>query len=107
MSVPLLRGNVYWCDLGFGEKPWLVVSNNGRNQALRSALVARMTTTPKQPLASIVALDQVDEPLVGSVLCDDIETIYESDDVFRHAGALAPATMLKVAESLKVAFGLR
>jgi mRNA-degrading endonuclease toxin of MazEF toxin-antitoxin module len=33
MSAPL-RGQVYWADLGFGAKPWLVVSNNDRNRAL-------------------------------------------------------------------------
>lgn len=106
MTVPLVRGVVYWCDLGHGEKPWLVVSNNARNKALDSALVARITTTQKPPLDSIVVLNQADLPVVGSVLCDDIETLYD-DDNLRHAGALPPKTMLRVDQSLKVAFALR
>lgn len=106
MSGPLLRGNVYFFDLGHGSKPWLVVSNNARNRALKSALVARMTTTQKPPLESIVVLDHTDSPLVGSVLCDDIETLYNDDD-FRHSGALTLNTMLKVDRALKVVFAVR
>ena len=26
------RGQVYRCDVGFGLKPWLIVSNNARNR---------------------------------------------------------------------------
>lgn len=99
------RGQIYMLDIGYGEKPWVVVSNNGRNRALGSALVARITTTPKPPLRSIVEFDSTDAPLAGSVICDDIETIY-NDDESRCVGALHPATMRKVDNALKVAFGL-
>jgi len=103
--MAFVRGNVYFADLtGAGEKPWLVVSNNGRNDALGSALVVRVTTTVKPPLASIVELQPAD-PLVGRVLCDDITTIYD-DDHFRHAGALTLATMTKVGAALRVALAL-
>lgn len=101
-----IRGNVYWADIGQGEKPWVVVSNNARNNALGSALVARMTTTKKPPLDSIVVLDHADVPFVGSVLCDDIETLY-SDDPVRHGGALRPATIMRIDKALRVAFALR
>lgn len=101
-----VRGNVYWADIGHGEKPWLVVSHNARNNALGSALVARMTTTPKPPLDSIVVLDQADKPFAGSVLCDDIETLY-GDDQVRHGGALLPATIMRIDKALRVAFALR
>lgn len=99
-----LRGNVYFADLGAGEKPWLVVSNNGRNNALGSALVVRITTTVKPALASIVELDTHDR-LVGRVLCDDITVLYD-DDRSRHAGALTGSTMTKVAAALRVALAL-
>lgn len=99
-----LRGNVYFADLGAGEKPWLVVSNNGRNNALGSALVVRITTTVKPPLASIVELSPHDR-LVGRVLCDDITVLYD-DDPARHACALTLATMSKVAGALRVALAL-
>jgi mRNA interferase MazF len=42
MSAPL-RGQVYRADLGFGAKPWLVVSNNDRNRALSDLLAVRIT----------------------------------------------------------------
>lgn len=101
----LVRGNVYWADLGHGEKPWLVVSNNARNQALRSALAARITTTTKPELDSVVQLEH-DDPLVGRVLCDDLETLYV-DEVARHAGALSMATMMRVDTGLRAALALR
>jgi mRNA interferase MazF len=102
--VAYIRGNVYFADLGAGEKPWLVVSNNGRNSALGSALVVRITTTVKPSLASIVELEH-GEPVVGRVLCDDITVIYD-DDQARHAGGLSLAAMTKVAVALKVALAL-
>ncbi|WP_087117950.1 type II toxin-antitoxin system PemK/MazF family toxin [Corynebacterium urinipleomorphum] len=99
-----LRGQIYWLDLGYGEKPWLVVSNNSRNRALGSALVARVTTTPKPPLPSIVELEAGD-PLVGSVICDDLETIYLDDDP-RFGGAVTLPTLRKINAALLVALGL-
>lgn len=101
-----VRGNVYWADIGQGEKPRVVVSNNARNNALGSALVARMTTTVKPPLDSIVVLDPAETPFAGRVLCDDIETLYAEDPV-RHGGALPPATIKRIDRALRVAFALR
>lgn len=104
--MPLLRGNVYWATFNdkVGEKPWLVVSNNQRNARLHSALVARITTSRKPPLDTVVELTHAD-PLVGRVLCDDIDVLYE-DEPHRPAGALSPATMRSVNEALRIALGL-
>lgn len=101
-----VRGNVYWADIGHGEKPWVVVSNNARNNALGSAFVARITTTVKPTLDSIVVLDHADAPFTGRVLCDDIETLYRDDPV-RHGGALPPGTIMRIDQALRVAFALR
>ena len=98
------RGNVYFVKIGADEKPYLVVSNNRRNLLLGSALGVRITTTRKPVMASVIALPP-DETVVGSVLCDDIETLYDSDPS-RHAGALTPATMRAVGEGLKAALSL-
>ena len=38
---------VYRADIGFGAKPWLVVSNNHRNRALSDLLAVRITTTDR------------------------------------------------------------
>ncbi|MCL1800420.1 MAG: type II toxin-antitoxin system PemK/MazF family toxin [Promicromonosporaceae bacterium] len=103
--MAFVRGNVYFIDLGYGEKPFLVVSNNQRNLALGSALAVRITTTPKPSMASIVELGPT-ESITGKVLCDDIETIYD-DEPHRHAGALSPAALAGVDQSLKVALALR
>jgi mRNA interferase MazF len=104
-DVRLIRGNVYWADAGFGRKPYLVVSNSRRNTHLRSALVVRLTTTPKPPLDTIVELTSADVPLVGRVMCDDFETL-EAEENVEHAGALSPRTMLRVDDALRVALAL-
>lgn len=101
----LVRGRVYYADLGFGEKPWLIVSNNGRNQRLKSALAVRVTTSAKPELPSIVELGPDDRPLVGRVLCDDINYL-EPDEVTGDGGAVSPKTMMRVADGLRAALAL-
>ena len=100
----LTRGRVYYADLGRGDKPYLVVSNNGRNARLKSALVIRITTSAKTQLDSIVDLAPQD-PLVGRVLCDNINVMY-ADEVKRDGGALTPGTMMRVAAGLRAALAL-
>jgi mRNA interferase MazF len=91
-------------DLGHGDKPWLVVSNNHRNRALDNCLALRITTTPKSPMLTIIELAPAD-PLVGRVLCDDVTQLWR-DEIARDVGALSPQTMLKVAAGLRAAFAL-
>jgi mRNA interferase MazF len=102
----VIRGHVYTVALGELRKPYLVVSNNARNYALGSFLGVRLTTTAKPDLASIIKLSQADHPLVGSVLCDDIDTVYE-EEIVQHLGALAPETMMRVDAGLRTALALR
>ena len=45
MSITPQRGQVYRCDLGYGLKPWLVVSNNSRNRLLDDVIAIRLTIT--------------------------------------------------------------
>lgn len=100
-----LRGQVFSCDLGYGLKPWLVVSNNQRNRNLESVLAARITTTDKNAhIATVVGLNQ-DDPLVGYVLCDDLVQLY-GDELTRSLGALSVGTMRLVGVGLKVALAL-
>ena len=74
------RGQVYWAtfDASIGRKPWLVVSNNARNRRLGDVLVARITSSPKPRISSIVELPH-GECIAGSVLCDDIVAMYEDE----------------------------
>lgn len=98
------RGRVYRADLGYGPKPFLIVSNNRRNNALDSALAVRLTTSQKPELSSIVPLGSAD-PLVGRVLCDDIVPIYR-EELREDLGALSRESMAAVAAGLSSALGL-
>lgn len=102
MTEPI-RGVVYRADLGPGAKPWVVVSNNSRNRALDTVIVARITTT-RRPLPTRIDLDRAD-PLVGQVLCDDLEQVY-ADELGDRLGALSPGTMQRVAAGLRLALAL-
>jgi mRNA interferase MazF len=94
------RGRVYMADLGegYGDKPFLVVSNNARNSKLPDCLAARITTSVKPEIPSIVDLSQND-PLVGRVLCDDLVKLYR-DELKRDVGALSAQTMARVRAGL-------
>lgn len=98
-EVPV-RGVVYWMDLGFGAKPWLVVSNNPRNRALDTVLAARITATMKtMPTRADLSTD---DGLAGQVLCDDLEQVF-SDRLGERVTALTPATMARVGIGLRYA----
>ena len=101
------RGRVYVAPLGAaGEKLWLCVSNNARNTRLDEFLAVRLTTSAKPTMPSVVPLTAADQPLVGSVVCDDLGPIY-LDEVIREGGAVSPATMRRVDEGLKYVLSLR
>jgi mRNA interferase MazF len=94
---------VYRCDLGYGAKPWLVVSNNARNRLLSDVIAIRLTTTVRQ-LPTWVKLSSAD-PLTGYANADCIEQLgkHELSD---YLGALTPATMRNVNQALAVALAL-
>jgi mRNA interferase MazF len=106
VTANFLRGQIYAATLPgmTEEKYYVVVSNNGRNRSLGTALVARITTSDKPELESIVGVP-FGEPVSGRVLCDDIEDMWE-DDVRSLLGALSPATMRLINEGLAAALGL-
>lgn len=105
MTAHPVRGQVYRADIGFGLKPWLVVSNNQRNRALSSVLAVRLTTTTKRiDLPTWVPLSSAD-PLVGFVNVDDLQQL-ERDELAELVGALAPATILAVNNALRLALAL-
>jgi mRNA interferase MazF len=102
-----VRGQVFYADLGQGDKPFLVVSNNRRNQVFDDFLAVRITTTAEDKIpevASVIALSPAD-PLVGRVRCDDIVLMYR-DEIKREAGALTRPTMIKVETGLKHALAI-
>lgn len=88
-----------------GEKPYVVVSNNGRNEKLDSFLAVRITTSPPiLGLATHVVLDS-SSPVVGHARCDDITIIYD-DEVKRNFGFISLPDMQKIGAGLKSALAL-
>lgn len=105
MNIVPLRGQVYRVDIGYGPKPWLVVSNNQRNRNLSSLLAIRITTTDKHAaLPTVVPLGQ-DDPLVGYVNTDDLQQ-FGRDELGQHLGSVAPGTLMQVNEALRIALAL-
>jgi mRNA interferase MazF len=97
------RGQVYRCDVGYGAKPWLIVSNNARNRHTADVLAIRLTTTLRR-LPTWVALSSAD-PLTGFAVADNIETLGK-DELGKRLGALSPQTMARINQALAVALAL-
>lgn len=98
-----VRGQIYRADLGYGAKPWLIVSNNARNRVTADVLAVRLTTTERE-LPTWVPLGPSD-PLGGYVNTDNIETLGKNE-LGDYLGTLAPASILAVNRALAVALGL-
>ncbi|MBK5217405.1 MAG: type II toxin-antitoxin system PemK/MazF family toxin [Propionibacteriales bacterium] len=103
----IVRGRIVWAiiDEVIGRKPYLVVSNNPRNQAMQSFLAIRITTSRKPTIPTVVELPP-GEPVDGYVLCDELMMLWQ-DEVSGDVGALSPATMSRVDQGLKHALALR
>jgi mRNA interferase MazF len=94
------RGQIYRCDVGFGPKPWLVVSNNARNRHTADVLAIRLTTTDRR-LPTWVPLS-LQDPLTGNANADNIETLGK-DELGEYLGAVSVATMARVDTALALA----
>ena len=103
MSATPQRGQVFRCDLGYGLKPWLVVSNNARNRLLSDVIAVRLTTTTRD-LPTWVELAPAD-PLAGYANCDCIEQLAK-DELGEYLGALSPESMRSVNHALAIALAL-
>lgn len=105
MNRPLTRGQVVLAEIGLSEaKRLVVVSNNRRNRALQSVLAARLTTSQKPAIPSVVPLTHADQ-MTGVVCCDDIIEVF-NDEVIEVVGALSPNTMTRVSSGLAAALDL-
>ncbi|MAS07786.1 MAG: type II toxin-antitoxin system PemK/MazF family toxin [Actinomycetota bacterium] len=97
-----LRSQAYRVDLGYGSKPWVILSNNSRNRNLDTVLAARITTTSKHAhVPTVVALTAAD-PLLGYVLVDDIVQLYH-DELTEALGTLSVPTMAEISKALRIA----
>lgn len=107
VDVPVLRGQVWWADLGLSErKRFLVVSNNIRNRKLRDVLGVRITTREKPNIPSIVEFGpgEIDTPRCY-VVADDILPI-QKDRLVQRVGALTPRQVTVVEDALRAALDL-
>lgn len=102
MSNPV-RGQVYRVDLGYGAKPWVIVSNNARNRVTADVLAVRVTTT-RRDLPTWVPLTS-DDHLAGLVNTDNIETLGKGE-LGDQLCTLSPATVLAVNRALAIALGI-
>jgi mRNA interferase MazF len=84
---------------------FVVVSNNSRNRNLPSVLGARLTTSVKPSLPSIVELPAHEVVTGQVVVCDDIVELWE-DEVIATLGALSVRTMDGVDRGLAAALAL-
>jgi mRNA interferase MazF len=97
------RGEVWWVETDYGDKPYLVVSNMHRNRNLGTVLAARVTTSPSPPdIDSIVPIEH-QGTIVGRVLCDEIVLVSKSDLKSRASNAFTRQQMQKVCEGLNAA----
>jgi len=97
------RGQVYRCDLGYGLKPWLVVSNNARNRMLSDIVAIRLTTTARD-LPTWVKLSAAD-PLAGYANADCIGQLAK-EELGEYVGALSPPSRRAVNQALAIALAL-
>jgi mRNA-degrading endonuclease toxin of MazEF toxin-antitoxin module len=107
--VSFTRGAVWFVELpDVGDKPALIVSWQPIQQALRSAIVARIASVEKRrALPTAVPLEPGEAGLerAGYVLCHDLFTL--DLDVFRrYVGRLSPARFLQVEDGLRQALDL-
>jgi mRNA interferase MazF len=105
MTVVPVRGQIYRVDIGYGAKPWLLVSNNRRNRILSDVLAVRITTTNKHAdLPTWVRLNP-DDPLAGYVNTDDLQQLGR-DELGELLGVLSPRTLMRVNEALRLVLAL-
>jgi mRNA-degrading endonuclease toxin of MazEF toxin-antitoxin module len=107
--VSFARGAVWFVEIpGVGDKPALIVSWQPIQQALDSAIVARIRSVARRrSLPTAVGLEAGEAGLEhpGFVICHDLSTI-NRDRFRRYVGTLPPAKLLEVERALHRALDL-
>ena len=103
------RGAVWFVDIpGVGDKPALIVSWQPIQDALKAAIVARITSVEKKrslPTAVPVGAGEAGLEQPGYVLCHDLFTI-DRDLFRRYSGTLTLQKVLEVEDALRRALDL-
>jgi mRNA-degrading endonuclease toxin of MazEF toxin-antitoxin module len=96
----LRRGDVVRSETLPGAQLWVVISNDERNEALNTVVVARIASVVKAQTPTIVPLGAHD-PFTGHVLADFLAT--ERAASLSPSGRLTTATVEAVSSALRVA----
>lgn len=96
----LRRGDVVRAESLPGGLPWVVVSNDARNAALNTVVLARIAPVIKATSPTIVPMNALD-PCTGFVLTDFLVT--ELAGQLAPGGRLTAATLDAVSAALRVA----
>ena len=103
------RGSVWFVDVpDVGDKPALIVSWQPIQQALGSAIVARITSAEKKrSLPTAIRLEPGEAGLErpSFVLCHDLVTL-DRDHFRRFSGMVSARRMLEVEDGLRQALDL-
>jgi mRNA interferase MazF len=107
MIVTLIRGQVWWFDVGGtrGRRPFVIVSNNERNRRLNNVLGVMVTTTDKSGIPTAVPMTHED-PVEGFALADNIEELWKDEVKGSCAGSLVAQTLMRLNVALKIALGI-
>ena len=103
------RGQIWWADLGFSEhKRVMVISNNQRNNALKSVIGLYVTSNTNKPFIPSIARFEAGElgEAASLVLADDPWVVPDEDLKGLITGA-TPAQMMRVNEAIKAALHLQ
>ena len=104
------RGAVWFVDIpSVGDKPALIVSWQPIQNALKAAIVARITSAEKErslPTAIRLGAGEGGLEQAGYVLCHDLFTI-EREQFRRQAGMLTAPRLLEVEDALRRALDLQ
>lgn len=90
----------------YGEKPYLIVSDQHRNRALDTVLCVRVTTSPNPPdIPSVVTIQDRVGTVVGRALCDEIYLVAKERLKTRKSNAFTPKEMSRICRGLAAATG--
>lgn len=103
-TKPIRRGEIYKLKSAYRSATVMIVSNDLRNAALSSVLVARITASPKPSIPTVVDLPS-GEPVIGRVLCDRITEI-PKDGLGKCLGVLSHSVVRLVDRGVAIALGL-
>jgi mRNA interferase MazF len=97
------RGEVWWVDTPYGNKPYLVVSNRQRNHNLDTVLGARITTSTSPPELDSVVPIEAQGRIVGRVLCDQMTLLPKVRLIRRASNAFTPRQMESICKGIRAA----